>query len=337
MTAVNRTAPENWCFLSGRIAAMEARLIRDEAMERMVRLDKLDDVFLSVSDTRYKDYFPIIEKLYEADEILTGAYMDFVHEVARYSPTADVAGMFLAQFDFRAFKAYLKNTLAGLDITAPDNSAVPAEMWERVYKDLKTPLPAFWYRAAGLIRSEHNEAYPERALQIIDLVLDAEYLIQQEAAAQALGYPLIIRWAEGLKLVKAAEILWRAKGMAYDPDQVRRLFLRDALDLPLLGELHDTPLEEWPDRLRPSMLGAAAEEAFAEEDNDRLTAFARLGENLLMEFVRPARNVAFGPDRVFGYLCGLRTEVYNLRLVLSGKVNKISEELLAARLRRQYV
>jgi len=333
---VTQTA-EKWCFLSGRIAAMEARLIRDEAMQRMVRLDKLDDVFLSVSDTRYKEYFPIIETLYEADGIVSSAYMDHVQEVARYSPAPDVADMFVVQFDFRGFKAYLKNTLAGLDVQFGNRSSVSVGTWERVYNDLKTPLPGFWYRAAGLIRAEHDESHPEQTAQVIDLVLDAEYLIQQEAAAQALGYPLIVRWAEMLKLVSAIEILWRAKGAAYDPEQVKRLFLRDSLNASLLKELHALPLADWPDRLRFSPVGRIVDDVFSQQEGDRLTEFVRLGENLLLDIVRPARNVAFGPDRVFGYLCALRTEAYNLRLVLSGKVNKISEELLAARVRTQYV
>ncbi|HUU70743.1 MAG TPA: hypothetical protein VM186_14535 [Planctomycetota bacterium] len=45
----------------------------------------------------------------------------------------------------------------------------------------------------------------------------------------------------------------------------------------------------------------------------------------------------FGPERIFGYLCALRTEVHNLRLILAGKVNKINSRLLRERLREQYV
>jgi len=76
---------------------------------------------------------------------------------------------------------------------------------------------------------------------------------------------------------------------------------------------------------------------FSAPEREQLTAFARLSENLILDRVRPAKSVAFGPDRVFGYLCGLRTEAYNLRLALAGKVNKISTQLLRARVRRQYV
>ncbi len=330
-------AAENWCFLSGRTAGLESRLIRDDYMQRMAGVEGLDDVFLSISDTSYKDSFPIIGKLYEADSIISDAYTDRVKEVARYSPAPEVAGMFLGVFDFWNFKAYLKNTLTDVEVERIDQGAVPDEIWERVYNDLKTDLPEFWSRAAAAIRSEADEERPERNAQIIDLVLDSQQLIQQAKTARAIGYPIIINWAEALKTIKGAEIIWRTKAAGHDTDLLRRLFLCDGLDEPILLDLLNLPLDEWPDRLRTSFFEPIVDEVFSAARRDRLTAYARLSEDMLLDRVRPAKNVAFGPDKVFGYLCGLRTEAYNLRLILSGKVNKISTSLLRARVRRQYV
>lgn len=334
---MNAIAAENWCFLSGRIAGLESRLIPNDYMQRMAGVEGLDDVFLSISDTSYKDSFPIIAKLYEADSIISDAYTGRVEEVARYSPSPEVVGMFLGTFDFWNFKAYLKNTLTDLEVERIEHGAASDEAWERVYNDLKTDLPGFWYKAASIIRSEIREDQPELTPEIIDLVLDSMYLIQQIKTARAIGYPIVISWAEGMKTIKGVEIIWRTKAAGHDTHLLRRLFLRDELDDPILHELLDLPLDEWPDRLRTSTLEPVVDEVFSARGRDRLTAYARLSEDLVLDRARPAKNVAFGPDRVFGYLCGLRTEAYNLRLILSGKVNKISTGLLRARVRRQYV
>jgi V/A-type H+-transporting ATPase subunit C len=334
---VSVIAAENWCFLSGRIAGLESRMIRNDYMQRMATVEGLNEVYLSISDTSYKDSFPIIEKLYEADSIISDAYTDRVKEVARYSPSPEVVGMFLGTFDFWNFKAYLKNTLTDLEVERIEHGAVSDEAWERVHNDLKTDLPRFWYQAAGIIRAEAREDQPGQTPEIIDLALDSEYLIQQVNTARAIGCPIIINWAEGLKTIKGVEIIWRTRAAGHNAGLLRRLFLRDELDDPILRELLDLPLDEWPDRLRTSILEPIVDEVFAATDRDRLTAYARLSEDLVLDRVRPAKNVAFGPDRVFGYLCGLRTEAYNLRLILSGKVNKISTSLLQARVRRQYV
>ena len=335
--AVSNTNAYDWAFLSGRVAAMESRLIRNDAMQRMAAFDDLNDVFLSISDTAYKDSFPIIEKLYEADQVLGGILAERLAEVARYSPIPDVVGMFRIGDDFRDFKSYLKRKLAGLDIPRGNGGAIGDVTWERVLGGLKTDLPGFWYDAAATVRAEAEASPPELVPQAIDLVLDSEQLSQQVRTARAIGYPIIASWAEALAVARSVEIIWRAKNSSYDMARLRRLFLRGELDRPLLQELADLPLEAWPDRLRSTALGPLVDDVFSRPEGERVAWFAKRAADLLLARVRPAMSATFGPDRVFGYLCGLSTEIFNLRLVLSGRVNKISKHLLQARLREQYV
>jgi hypothetical protein len=60
-------------------------------------------------------------------------------------------------------------------------------------------------------------------------------------------------------------------------------------------------------------------------------------DNYLLDMLRPVKYIPFGPERVFGYLCGLAAEVFNLKLLLGGKVHRIENNLLRERLRRTYV
>jgi len=131
--------------------------------------------------------------------------------------------------------------------------------------------------------------------------------------------------------------VWRAKIGDYDVARLRRLFLRGQLADPLLLELADLTLDAWPDRLRPTFLGPIVDDVFAQSGTGQVTRFARRADDLLLERVKAAKSVPFGPERIFGYLCGLRTEVQNLRIILAGKVNRINARLLQERLREQYV
>ena len=62
-----------------------------------------------------------------------------------------------------------------------------------------------------------------------------------------------------------------------------------------------------------------------------------LTDDYLLDMIRPVKYTPFSPEKVFGYLCGLTTEVFNLKLVLGGKVHKIGNNLLKERLRKAYV
>ena len=332
---MNRTAPENWGFLSGRVAAMESRLIRNDVIQRMAAIEQFYDVFLAVSDTAYKDAFPIIEKLHEADSIISGVYGDRLAELARYSPQPEVVELFRIGDDFRSLKAFLKSKLAGLQLPV-NGGRITDATWQRLLDDLKTDLPPFWYDAAAIIRRE-CEAQPELAPQTIDLVLDSALLARQVELARVIGAPLISEWAQRRMIVRAVEVVWRAKIGDYDVARLRRLFLRGQLADPLLLELADLTLDAWPDRLRPTFLGPIVDDVFAQSGTGQVTRFARRADDLLLERVKAAKSVPFGPERIFGYLCGLRTEVQNLRIILAGKVNRINARLLQERLREQYV
>jgi vacuolar-type H+-ATPase subunit C/Vma6 len=65
--------------------------------------------------------------------------------------------------------------------------------------------------------------------------------------------------------------------------------------------------------------------------------YEKLVDNYLLDLIRPVKFVPFGTERVFGYLCGFTTEVFNLKLLLGGKVRGIENTLLRERLRRTYV
>src|SRR3990172_2897146 len=59
-------------------------------------------------------------------------------------------------------------------------------------------------------------------------------------------------------------------------------------------------------------------------------------DNYLLDVILPVKRVPFGPERVFGYLCGLTAEVFNLKLLLGGKVHRIENNLLREQLQKTY-
>jgi len=56
-----------------------------------------------------------------------------------------------------------------------------------------------------------------------------------------------------------------------------------------------------------------------------------------MNFAKGAKLQTMGPERVAGYFVGLKAQVFNLKLVISGRFNGIDPEMLRRRLRDCYV
>jgi V/A-type H+-transporting ATPase subunit C len=85
------------------------------------------------------------------------------------------------------------------------------------------------------------------------------------------------------------------------------------------------------------MAGMPVEGLASATGQARIGTFVGAADDWLMSYLRDAKNVPFGPERVFGYLVGLEAESYNLRLVLGGRVRGISPERLQGRLRSCYL
>ena len=60
-------------------------------------------------------------------------------------------------------------------------------------------------------------------------------------------------------------------------------------------------------------------------------------ENGLIHTIRPAKQVVFGPEPLFGYIAAKERENKNLRMIMVSKLNNISPDRLRERLRDMYV
>jgi vacuolar-type H+-ATPase subunit C/Vma6 len=77
----------------------------------------------------------------------------------------------------------------------------------------------------------------------------------------------------------------------------------------------------------------------AEDEHGRSGSYAlleRLADNFLMNLARRAKMVAYGPEPLFAYLCAKETELKQVRVTITGKLNQIPNESIRKRLRECY-
>ena len=73
------------------------------------------------------------------------------------------------------------------------------------------------------------------------------------------------------------------------------------------------------------------------ETSGNVTDFEKACDNYIMEFLRKFRHKAFGIEPLIGYMLGKETDIKNARIILVGKVNRISNDVIRERLRNGYV
>jgi vacuolar-type H+-ATPase subunit C/Vma6 len=334
-----------WSYISGKVSVLEDFLLKRDFFERLLSLEKHEEVFLSLSDSPLKDHFVHIERLYEFESILEERYLNEILEIRKSSPDPVLCNIFLIKYDFLNLKNYLKELLAGIPREAPyPLPPLPLEgggigwgdsEWECLWKDQRTELDPIYEDATQTIKENLSEK--NQIPLIIDLALDNAYLRYLTHMTSKLDVPLINDYFNNYFIIKGTEVILRAITNKCDMEQISGLFLKGLMRRDFFLSLVKCPYEGWRVALLEVFPSQLVGEIFTGPHKNLFTRFERLTDNYLLGKLYPAKFVPFGPERVFGYLCGLAAETYNLRLAIGGKVNRVNIGLIEERLRAPYV
>jgi V/A-type H+-transporting ATPase subunit C len=94
--------------------------------------------------------------------------------------------------------------------------------------------------------------------------------------------------------------------------------------------------ETWP-AVIGGIIGDLFNESLESYADDQISSFDLKVTNYLTRIARDGRLQTAGPERVFSFLAGLSVEMQNLKLVVTGRFNRIDQDLLKERLKDCYV
>lgn len=180
-------------------------------------------------------------------------------------------------------------------------------------------------------------AADDQARFALDLVLDGAYLRHALGTARELNAPVLSAWISDMTLARAVVALCRAVRGGIPVRLYQQHFLPIGPHTHTLTELMGAGNPDTWGALLPGEMGLLWQAASQEDEDEQIARFGVLAYNHLTRSIRRAKLQTSGPERVFGYLWGLFVEAYNLKLVISGRLNGILPDLLRRRLRECYV
>ena len=355
-----------YMYCTTRIRSMEGRMCGREELARLLEIGRAEEILGALasqgfvlrrtgeggpaSPTGEDSTGPAKEAAVRAadvDAMLGKALREAYEEVAHMLPFPGLTRYLQYPYDCHNLKTVLKCFSRGLEpapmlfdcgTVSPERlmRLVPEWMSGKGERAMREAYPSHLAKAALTMADRFPK---ERNPQMLDLVLDRACYEDMLAAAEENG----CEYASGLlqtqvdllnlmmmcrilrqKRPATAEELWkeaRLPGGLLDPALFREALLK--------GE----------DRLWEA-LAYSPYAAFAEtvkENGYRLTAMEKAADNALMERVRQARYVPFGPEVPVAYLYGVEAEIKNLRILLSGRLAGLGTGEIRERLRESYV
>ena len=330
---------DDYAYASARIRAKEPRLLRSGQFDRMLDAGDADEAFRVLTESGYgsgdggKMSASGFEKVL-ADE-MKKCYL-LLEEIA---PQIEVVRAFQRRHDYFNIKVLLKAEF--LKKEAPPilsdtgtfgKKAVARMIRERDYGEM-TPM-------MKQAVEEVYDVFPrKRDPQEIDLILDRASYSQFSADLKETDSPFLQSLAEMITDVTNIKIFVRARTLDKSWDFIRKLLLRDGtIDGKIYAENSDKPVEAFISGIHGSACGEAAEKGWKLYVAKRnISGLEKTLDDYLMQFVRKAKLVTMGVEPLAAWLFAKEAEIRNVRIVMTGRINRLPVERIRERLRLGYV
>ena len=331
MTALTRSE-NKWGFACGRVAVLEGRLIPYEFFLNLAGLERAEDLFHRLQDTSLREHMVPGALSWEDWSTIIDRYVhDAVLSLRRNCPNPDLVDIFTLSEDYLNLKRAVQNRPGypfNKSVFSEARLAQVASGMTRLLPDCIRPALA---SCAGISGGDGESQL------LVDIVLDGAYLRHYRVLGEASGAPLVKEWVGLRVLARALVVLWRAARAGQDLKLYPQHFLPIGESDGILNDLCAMPDPRSWGAIIPGELGDFWSRALEAKEDDQVATFDLLSTNYMTAMARGVKLQTAGPERVAGYLWGLWVEAFNLKLVISGTLNKVEPGLLKSRIRETYV
>lgn len=315
-----------WGFVCGRVSVLEGQLVSEGFYSTLLQQGNTEEMLRQLQGLPFEAANMGGASGDQWTQLLDLHYTDLMLSLRHDSPNPAVVDLFLLSGEYFNLKqALTKKTLypfPKLLITEEALAAARIGDYSR--------LPDFAREIAEPAEGAPREKEPALPLE---LMADIAYLKHYLELANTTGAPLIQAYAQEFVLSRVILLLWRARrlGLSIQPYQG---VLKDLeIDQTQVTEMMRlTNSAEWG-AVIGGRLGALFEESLEAREHRQPAVLEQRVSEELAKLAQLGRSQVFGPERLFAFLVAISQELYNLKLVVSGRLKRIELPILRHELR----
>lgn len=322
-----------------RLRVMETRILDDGKLNRIIDSASPEDAVKILQETEYAAHMSGMKRAEDYEVILSGELRRVYRLMYEICPVKSVVDVMSVKYDYHNIKVLIKSRILDRDFS---NLLIPIGMIEleklqlSIKNDNHSDLPFFMRDAIEKIQDDFAKYKdPQR----VDIIADRYMFQHMLSISMETGDDFIEKYVKTIIDFTNLKALLRIKkqkksreflndviveGGYIDCDKIESLLLESAENIPV--RLNYTDYAE---------LLKAGIEAYVK--NGSVNFIEKLMDNYLVAMIRDTKYVSFSPEPVIAYIYAKENEIKLLRIILVGKINKISPELIRERLRDNYV
>ena len=328
-----------YAYAVARIRAIETKLLDKSKIDRMIDAKSPEEALKVLTEAGYGDSNAKVSTVFEYERILKEENKKVYSLLKEIAPEPDIFDLFLIKNDYHNAKVILKAEFLNQDFDTlmSDTGSIPKEklkvmIKERNMADIHTIMKKAIEESIDTFNRTGDP-------QVIDLILDKATFKQMKEMAKHSKVKFIMDLVDILIDTTNIKTYLRVKRMNKSWDFLEKALIPGgSIDVGIFIDKLESPLEGIVEALRYTAYGAFLEEAMENyKKTGTLTNFEKLWDDFVMEYVKKAKYISLGIEPLIGYLIAKENEIRLCRIIMVGKINGMSKDIIRERLREVYV
>ena len=339
---------EEYAFANGIIKKLEKGLLSKDILDRMIKSSDAASALKILTESDLNNYsFDLNDPSnFEVplNQELLHTY-DIIKSISKVSTFNFLYFTFASKYDFHNIKLLIKSKYLKKDISNELFSpirTIDIEILNLAIKDEKyEDIPdSFEF----LIKKTFSEYSKYKDPEIIDFILDKE------------RYVMIFNKIREVEIIEVEELfLKRFIKINIDLNNIiscirakvrgeRKSFAKEFIipegdfKIENIVDIYDSPLSSWFEKLIHTDYKDIVELGVNYfQKNNSLMELEKLRDNFILNFSKIGKYITFGVEPLVGYITAKENDIKNIRIILSGKLNKLSPDQIKERVRDTYV
>jgi len=338
---------EEYAFANGIVKKLDKEIMTREFMDTLLKANDISSALKILNESEFiQTNFDINHpELYENtlnQELLY--YYSIIKNISKVSPFHFLYFTFASKYDFQNLKIIIKSKYLKKDVSdeliSKINTIDPMKLKSAIYEEKFEDIPGSF---EFLIKKTFEEFQKHRDPEKIDFILDKE------------RYLMVLNKIKEVEIIEPEELFLkrfirinidlnnivnciRAKIRGEKKNYTREFIIPEGdFKIDKIIEIYDSPLTSWIEKLNNTDYKNIIESGInAYQKNNSLMELEKFKDNFILNFTKIGKYITFGIEPLIGFITAKENDIKNIRIILSGKLNKNSENKIKERLRDAY-
>jgi len=322
-----------------RIRVYETKLLDKSKLDRMIDAITADEALKVLQETEYGCFMGSIKSADDYEIILSDELKRLFNVMYEISPVKALVDLMSIKYDYHNIKVILKGMFLKEDLShliIPVGSLDSSKLKELIENRNLGEFPQILREGIDeTISSFENTNDP----QMIDIILDKYMFKSLIHIKNEINDTFTDKYVAALIDSTNLKTLLRVKKQNKDREFLKAVIIEDgSIDSDkFLGMLNDE-IQNISTKLATSNYAEFIKngiEYYAKTSS--VSLLEKLVDNYIMDIMKDAKIIPFGVQPILAYIYAKETEIKIIRIIMVGKINNISGELVRERLRDIYV